>query len=348
LHPGWFGSVMGTGILALALLKNPGEAAVLATPLHDLGVALAVVAVALAAVFTVASLARWVAHPDAALADLRHPVAGPLFGLFPGGLAVVAVLLTTAGRSFLPEGAVLPLVAASGLAAASLGLVVAVVFTYLLFTGETDARLVNGGWLIPPVINIIVPLALLPLMPHVGAGTARLLVAVSWAYFGVGFFLFVLVLSMIHDRLVLHPLPPAALAPSLWILLGPVGAGSLSLLGLGQASGSFFREAAPALAAFALVAVTALWGFGIWALAAAASLLVRYLRQGPLPYSLGWWGFTFPVGAYAVATLSLARAWQSSALEYAGVALVVLLAVFWAVVAVRTVAGLATGEVWRR
>ena len=348
LHPGWFGGVMGTGILALAAYQNPGGSAALLGTAHAVGEVLAVITVLLAAALVVAYIARWVAHSDAALADLRHPVLGPLYGLFPGGLIIVAVLVATMGRSFLPAGAIIPIVATLTIVGGVLAFAIAAAFTYLLFTGETDAQAVNGGWLIPPVVTIIVPMGLVSLLSQVGPSIGRLIMALSYAYFGIGFFLFILVISMVHDRLVLHPLPHASLAPSLWIFLGPVGAGSLALLALAKAGAHFFGPAAPAVNVLTLLVVSALWGFGLWALTAAALMLVRYLREGPLPYGLGWWGFTFPIGAYTVATLSIARAWQSGWLEGFAVVLFVALAAFWAVVAARTLWAVVTGEVWRR
>ena len=95
------------------------------------------------------------------------------------------------------------------------------------------------------------------------------------------------------------------------------------------------------------LAATALWGFGVWWLAVAALLLLHYLRSGPLPYGIGWWGFTFPLGAYTVATLTLARAWNLSGLDWAGAGLFVLLCAFWLTVAGRTIWALRTGEAWR-
>jgi len=83
-------------------------------------------------------------------------------------------------------------------------------------------------------------------------------------------------------------------------------------------------------------------------LAAAVLLLARYLRAGSLPFGVGWWAFTFPVGAYTVMTLTLARAWRVSALEVFGIALFVLLVVFWLVVTIRTLIGVRTGEAWKR
>ena len=105
--------------------------------------------------------------------------------------------------------------------------------------------------------------------------------------------------------------------------------------------------AGPAIELASRLAATALWGFGVWWLAAAVVLLVHYLRTGPLPYGLGWWGFTFPLGAYTVATLTLARAWDLPPLEWAGAGLFVLLVLFWVTVAGRTVQAVWTGEAWR-
>jgi tellurite resistance protein TehA-like permease len=152
---------------------------------------------------------------------------------------------------------------------------------------------------------------------------------------------------MLHHRLVLHPLPHAGLAPSLWIGLGPIGVGALALVKMAGAGVGVFGAAEPAVATLSKLAATALWGFGIWWLAAAVLLLVHYLRTGPLPYGLGWWGFTFPLGAYTVATLALAQSWSLSGLDWAGAALFVALGLFWLVVAGRTAWAVRTGEAWQ-
>ena len=149
-------------------------------------------------------------------------------------------------------------------------------------------------------------------------------------------------------RRVLHPLPPAPLAPTLWIGLGPVGVAVLAPLALARAGQDLVGAAAPIVALFSQLAGTAVWGFGLWWLALALTLLVRYLRTGPLPFHLGWWAFTFPLGAFTVATLTLARAWQTSALEGVGVVLYLMLVGFWGVVAARTIAATRAGRIWAR
>ena len=41
-----------------------------------------------------------------------------------------------------------------------------------------------------------------------------------------------------------------------------------------------------------------MWGFGlVWLFFALASI-----TQSSFPFNMGWWGFTFPIGVYALAT----------------------------------------------
>jgi tellurite resistance protein TehA-like permease len=157
-----------------------------------------------------------------------------------------------------------------------------------------------------------------------------------------------LVASLIYDRLVFHPLPAAPLAPSLWIGLGPVGVAVLGLVRLAQVGAPIWGSAAAAVSAVSTIGAAMLWGFGLWWLVAAILLLAGYLRAGRLPYSVGWWAFTFPLGAYAAATLTLARAWQSGVLEGFAVTLFVGLAFFWVVVSLGTLRAIRSGVAWAR
>ncbi len=348
LHPGWFAAVMGTGIVAVASDDNPGGVAALQSPAHTLGIAFAVLTYALGAVLLVAYAVRWVRHADACRADLRHPVLGALHATLPAGLLVLSVMTSAVGPRFLPASVTVPLAGTLLALGAAIGLVLGVAFTYTLFTGEVNAASVNGGWFIPPVVTIIIPVALAALVPHVGARDARLLLVLGYATFGMGFVLFLLTMGLLFARLVLHPLPPAALAPTVWIALGPVGVGALAAPALARAMPAAVPGAAAAVATPSLLFASALWGFGVWWLAVAVALLVRYLRAGGFAFHLGWWAFTFPLGAFTVATLSIARGWQAPALEAVAAVLYVGLVVVWALVSVRTIRGLVSGRIWQR
>ena len=348
-HPGWFGAVMGTAIVGIIGYQNPGNQAGLKDSAHSFGVAVVAVAAILAIALGVPYLLRWLRHPGAAIADLRNPVAGALYGTFPGGLLVLAVGVATVGPSLSAPDAVTAVVAVLAAVGILLAFSVSVIFAYVLFAApQIGPQSANGAWFIPPVVNIVAPLAIAPLVSHVGPGDATTLVVAGYAFLGMGLLLFVLVASLIYDRMVFHPLPAAPLAPSLWIGLGPVGVGVLGFLKLAQVGAPIWGSAAAAVTTVSSIGATILWGFGLWWLAAASLLLAAYLRAGRLPYGVGWWAFTFPLGAYTAATLALARTWQSGVLEAMAVALFLALAAFWVVVGLGTLRALRSGAAWLR
>jgi C4-dicarboxylate transporter/malic acid transport protein len=348
-HPGWFAVVMGTAIVGVATYLNPGEVGAMVGPAHAVGVTVVVLAWVLAVVIAVPYLLRLVRHREAALADLRHPIVGGLYATAPAAVLVLAVATAAVGGSVLSEHTVVVIVVVLAATGSMLAFAAGVLFAYVLFSGDgLAAETANGGWFIPPVVAIIIPLALAPLLAHVGPAAGRLLLLTSYGALGIGLFLFAMIAAVLFGRLIFHPLPPAPLAPSLWIGLGPVGVGSLALLRLAEAGGPYWGAQAHAVQTGSQLAAASLWGVGLWWLATAALLLIGYLRRDRLPYGIGLWAFTFPLGAYTVATLQLARTWQTDPLEWVGVALYLLLLSFWLVVATRTVRAIRTGEAWVR
>lgn len=345
LHPGWFAAVMGTGILAAATYGNPGGWEALAGPAHLLGAALAVLAhsrIILLGGYAV----RWVQHTSAAMADFRHPVKGAMHATLPVGLLVLAVMTSVVSPTLIPGPEAVLVIAVLAVLGGVLAVVIGVAFGFLLITGETPAASANGGWFIPPVVTIIIPMVLTPLAAHVDQGSARLMVAVGYAFFGMGFLLFLLTLGLVYDRLILHPLPPAALAPSVWIGLGPVGVAALARLALAKAGAPMWEEAAAAVHLVTQIVSTAVWGFGLWWLMLVAALLMRYRRNDVIAFHLGWWAFVFPLGAYTVASATIARAWHSPILEGVAVLLYLALVCAWLIVTAKTVANLRSGRIW--
>jgi len=348
-HPGWYGAVMGTAIVGIVAYQDPGQDPALRDAAQAFGVLMVGLAALLAGGLGIPYVARWLRHPDAARADLANPVAGALYATFPAGILVLAVGIAAVGPSVLSADASNAVVAILAVVGIVLAFAMSVVFAALLFVGHgVEPQAANGGWFIPPVVMIIVPMVLVPLVPWVVADDVPLLVFAGYASWGMGMLLFLLVASLLYDRLVFHPLPAAPLAPSLWIGLGPIGVGSLALLGLARAGASLWGDAAPAVAAVSTIGAAVLWGFGVWWLAAALVLLGAYLRRGRLPYGLGWWAFTFPLGAFTASTLALARAWHVGLLESIGAILFVVLVAVWLVVTAGTLRAVRSGQIWRR
>ena len=138
-------------------------------------------------------------------------------------------------------------------------------------------------------------------------------------------------------RLVLYKLPGRDMAASGWLALGPIGTAALGLVLLGRDAPAVF--AAAGLSPVGEVAVglgviggPMLWGYGAWWLMLAVLKTVRYLRAG-IPFNLGCWGFTFPLGVYTLATLALGKATGLAMFSVLGGFLVMCLAVVWVVVA---------------
>lgn len=58
-----------------------------------------------------------------------------------------------------------------------------------------------------------------------------------------------------------------------------------------------------------------LWAFGlVWLFFALASIF----RCKKFPFNIGWWGFTFPLGAYSLATCQIGEEMNSSFFKILG------------------------------
>ena len=162
-HPGWYGAVMGTAIVGIIAYQNPGQIGGLADLARGFGVVMVGLSAVLAILLGIPYVARWIGHPDAACADLANPVAGALYGTFPGGILVLAVGIATVGPSVGAPGDVALTVGVLAGVGLVLAFAVSVIFAHLLFVSHpVGPELANGAWFIPPVVNIVVPLALLP------------------------------------------------------------------------------------------------------------------------------------------------------------------------------------------
>ncbi len=102
-HPGWFGAVMGTGIVGVAAYLNPGGQHRMLHTAHVVGVAFVLLAWLLAVAIAIPYLIRLTRHRDTAISDLRHPIIGALYATFPAAILVLAVATATIGGSICPH-----------------------------------------------------------------------------------------------------------------------------------------------------------------------------------------------------------------------------------------------------
>lgn len=345
--PNWFAATMGTGVLALALAQLP-----LAIPgLHTVAEGLWLFNILLFTLFTFAYAARWILFFDEARRIFGHSTVSMFFGTIPMGLATIINGFLLFGLPRWGEG-VIHLAEVLWWFDVGMSLACGVLIPYMMFTRqEHSIDQMTAVWLLPVVAAEVSAASGGLLAPHLADAPAQLVVLttsyVLWAFsLPVAFS----ILTILLLRMALHKLPHENTAASSWLALGPIGTGALGMLLLGgDAPAIFAANGLPGVGEIAsglgLIAGITLWGFGLWWMLMALLITARYLRDG-IPFNLGWWGFTFPLGVYSLATLKLASVLNLAFFNVVGTVLVTLLAVMWLIVGKRTVQGAWRGELF--
>jgi tellurite resistance protein TehA-like permease len=331
-HPAWFGAVMGTAATALALLLQ-AEA-------WDLPVVAgaAVVFLLLATLLAVVLLPRYVRRltDRSALADeLADPGHGAMLATLPAGLLVLAVAWGRVGPELIaPVAAVwvdIVLLVMGGVLATVVGLA----WAGSIATVTHDLANVNGGWLIPPVMNLLVASALVPVIMYYPEQAPWLLI-VAFAFLGIGMVLFLALMSLLIARLALRPRQLPQLAPSLWIPLAPAGIAGFALLRLLQAGEAAQVEGFTSDTGGVVVASMGI-GLGLWWAGFAGLEVVRMHRAGGIPVHPGWRRGGFPMAAITLTVFAVGAAVDAVAVQAAGLLATIGLVAVWGVVAVRSV-----------
>jgi hypothetical protein len=89
-------------------------------------------------------------------------------------------------------------------------------------------------------------------------------------------------------------------------------------------------------------------GLLLWGLACGGCstlITIRYWRAG-VPFNLGWWGYTFPLGVYTVATFRLGTTLHLVFFGVTGTVLTVALAAMWLLVGAKTLSGAWAGRLF--
>lgn len=299
LMPGWFSLVMGLCGLSLAWHR---AGPVLGDMANGIALVTGVLALGVFGVLLVASLLRASRYPAALADDLKHPVRHAFVAAFPVSLLLLATVGVALGGA---EGGLSALWRAIWWAG-SLGQFWATVWVLgrwlaPIVTAPGQGPGNTGLWpavtpvlLIPVVGNVIAPLAGLPL-GYTGWASAQ---------FGIGAFLWPVVIALILVRRIAHSPLPDRLLPAWFIVVAPP-----AVIGLVLA-----QMQAP------LVAVQALWGLALFFVLWVLPVLKRAIAQ---PFGVAFWALSFPLAAFTTLTLRLVELQGATggALQMAGVLL---------------------------
>ena len=302
-----FGSVMGLTGLSVAWRLAHARYGAPEWVANGIGI----VAVAAFVLLALAYATKLVTAPAAVRAEFRHPIAGHLFGTILISLLLLPIVLV-------PLNLLLAQVV-WGVGAAGM-----IMFAWMIVSRWMSDRQqvahATPAWIIPVVGMLDVPLAL----PSLGLPPMHGVMVLGLA---VGLFFAVPLFTLIFSRLVFEPPMPDALQPTLLILVAPFAVGfSTYVATTGQVD--LFAQSLYVLTLFML------------------AVLLGRLRHLPscCPFRVSWWAVSFPLAASAIAALRFAAADPGMITDAIGLGLLTLASVTIAGLFVRTLTGIARGE----
>lgn len=198
--------------------------------------------------------------------------------------------------------------------------VLQVILTVSVISGWISHRSFEHGhltpaWFIPAVGNVIAPLAGQPLG----------FVEVSWFFMAAGLFFWLVLTSLVLNRLIFHDPLPERLMPTLVILIAPPAVGFISWIQLVQEIDVFARLLLNIGYLFALIVAVQL-----------PSIL-------KVEFSMSFWALSFPLAALTSASLTYGDAMGSPTHTLIGMSLLALLCLIIAGLVIRTLGAILSG-----
>ncbi|MFU8778486.1 MAG: SLAC1 anion channel family protein [Roseovarius sp.] len=256
-------------------------------------------------------LAKAIRHPAAVAAEWRHPVKLAFFPAITIALVLMSIVM---------------LVPAPGLAHVMwlIAVPMQLVLTLAVVSGWISARAFQHGhlspaWFIPAVGNVIVAIAGVPLgYPEI-----------SWFFTSVGLIFWIVLLTLVMNRLIFHDPLPERLQPSLVILIAPPSVGFLAWVELVGGVDAFARVLLNCAYLFTLIV---------------AVQLPKLLK---LRFSLAFWALSFPMAGVTIASFTYANAVGSPGHRLIGLGLLAALCVIIAALLWRTLKALRADAIFQ-
>jgi tellurite resistance protein len=160
------------------------------------------------------------------------------------------------------------------------GVIVQLIFTIIIMTAwiqQTKFELhhMNPSWFIPIVGCIIIPIA----------GVKHFAPELSWFFFSIGLFWWIILTTIIINRMIFHHPIPDKLLPTLFILFAPPIIGFIALTKLLGGLNVFGNL---------------LYYFGLFLF---ILILAQYNLFIKIKFYLSWWAYSFPMAALSIGTL---------------------------------------------
>jgi len=161
-----------------------------------------------------------------------------------------------------------------------MGVILQFIFTIIVMSvwirhEKFEIHHLNASWFIPVVGCIIIPIA----------GVKHFSPELSWFFFSIGFFWWLILTTLVFNRIIFHHPIPDRLIPTMFILFAPPAIGFIALTKL----------------------LGGLNPFGNLLYYFSAFIFILIIFQAKmfikLKFDLPWWAYSFPLDALTIATL---------------------------------------------
>ncbi|MHA1334133.1 MAG: tellurite-resistance/dicarboxylate transporter [Promethearchaeota archaeon] len=328
--PSWFASVMGTGIVA----KTSFDYSAIFPILRLLAEILYYFNIALFFFLLIPWFLRWFICRKECINDLDNPIMSNFYPTITIGAFILSINFLAIGHNFM---------------ASIIFWVIGVIGTfffgftipYKLYLNENiQIPHITPAWFIPPVGFIIIPVSGSILMTSFSGILQEIIIFINYISWGSGFFQYIALLAIWMYRFMLHKELPTEVMPTIWVNLGPIGVGVIALFNLVIFS-PFITLKEPFLIMGFLF-----WGFGIWWLIMAFLLLIHYIVNKNFSFTLSWWAFVFPLGAYVASTHVISLTFNNTFIDYIGYILYWCLLVLWSITLVFSIVHTFSGRLF--
>ena len=213
---------------------------------------------------------------------------------------------------------------------------------------EIHLRAITALQLFPVVATVVAAASagvVAEVLPHPQHALATIIA--GYVLWGVGVPTALVILVIYFHRLIVYKMPPREIIVSSFLPLGPLNMGAFGLMQLGKVALKVFPEThtvdplAGAILYNAGVFIgLILWAFALlWFFFAVASIY----QCKRLPFNMGWWGFTFPIGTFALSSEMLAKEIPSRFFRVIAAITSVCVFILWMIVAAATIRDAVTG-----
>lgn len=167
----------------------------------------------------------------------------------------------------------------------------------------------NPAWFIPIVGNLIVPIA----------GKGFVDDSILYFYFSIGIFFWIILFSIILNRIIFHNQFAPKFMPTLFILIAPPSIGFISYIKL-TGSLDFFAQILFNLGLFFTILV-----------------FVMYKNFVKIKFFISWWAFTFPMAAVTLSTILMYELTQKGIYSIFSYVLTFITTIIVLLVAIQTI-----------